>query len=115
VKAEAARFRIPSPVRLGAPDERREELEEDRRRAGLAYTARAISDDDFNATIARIEAKLDGLEVAESAIEVKPIDWERWGAKEINAVLRTYWQFVQLDADLKPVRAEWRLPEEYIA
>lgn len=115
VKAEAARFRIPSPVRLGAPDERREELEEDRRRAGLAYTARAISDDDFNATIARIEAELDGLEVAESAIEVKPIDWERWGAKEINAVLRTYWQFVQLDADLKPVRAEWRLPEEYIA
>lgn len=116
VKAEAARFRVPEAVELAAPDARRDELEEDRRRAGIAYNARAMSDDEFASTIARIDAELDRLEVAELVVDVPAaIDWEGWDRGAVNAVLRALWEYVELDTDMRPVRAEWRLPEEYVA
>jgi hypothetical protein len=43
------------------------------------------------------------------------IDWAAWDAASINKVLRTYWLKVELGSDLRPVRAEWRLPAEYLA
>ena len=41
------------------------------------------------------------------------IDWARWSVENINAVLRTYWFHVELGDDLRPVRAERRIPDEY--
>lgn len=114
-RTEAARFIPPATVQRMAPDTRRDDLEENRRRAGVAYTARALSDEDFAATVQRIDAELAALAAAEEAIEVKPIDWERWDRTAINAVLRTLWEHVELGPDMRPVRAEWRIPAEWLA
>ena len=114
VKDEASRLRVPGVVELSAPDARRDELEEDRRRAGVAYNARAMTDLDFAATIAKIDAELDRLELTELVVDVpSAIDWQ-WERGAVNGVLRTVWEHIELDRDMKPVRAEWRLPAEYV-
>ncbi len=111
VKVEAAKFRAPGSVILAGADARRDELEEDRRRAGVAYNARAMSDEEFSAIVARIDAALDGLETAEAAVAVpQAIDWQRWERGAVNAVLRALWKHVALDARMQPVRAVWRVP-----
>lgn len=116
IRAEASRLRVPDAVELSAPDARRDELEEDRRRAGIAYTARALSDDEFAATVARIDAELDKLEAVEMIADVpQVIDWNGWSRGNVNAVLRALWEYVELGPDMRPVRAEWRVPAEYVA
>jgi hypothetical protein len=112
-KAEAARLRLPERVELSAPDARRDDLEEDRRRAGIAYNARAMGDDEFTATIARIEDELADLDGADRILEVPAIDWSK-EPKSINEVLRAMWRYVELDAAMKPIRAEW-IREEWRA
>jgi len=116
IKVEAARLRVPEAVELAAPDARRDELEEDRRRAGIAYNARAMSDDEFSTIIKCIDDDLARLEAAEQIVDVpQAIDWEGWDRGAVNAVLRALFEYVELDVDMKPVRAEWRLPSEYVA
>lgn len=115
VQAEAARFSPPAVVDLGAEDERRTELEEDRRRAGVAYAARALTDDEFTATVGRIEAALEALGGRETAVTVPAaIDWQRWDRGAVNAVLRSLWDRVELGPDMAPLRVAWRLPAEYV-
>jgi hypothetical protein len=41
---------------------------------------------------------------------VPAIDWS-WSAERINAVLRAMWERVELDDRMRPVRAEWLVPE----
>ena len=40
------------------------------------------------------------------------IDWEHDDVAAVNAVLRAYWEHVDLGPDLLPVRAEWRFDPE---
>jgi len=116
VKAESARFRVPESVALDDPSVRRDELEEDRRRAGVAFNARAMTDADFTATMARLDAEQDRLGAAESVQDVpQAIKWDSWDREAINTVLRSLWHFVELGPDMRPVRAEWRLPDEYVS
>jgi len=42
------------------------------------------------------------------------IDWDRWSAREINNVLRVYFDRIELGPDLMPTRFVWRLPAEYL-
>ena len=110
-KAEAARLVTPDAVQLAEDDAgQRAELAEDRRRAGVAYAARALSDDEFNAAIAHIDDALNRLEDRAAAPAIPPVDWS-WDRPELNAVLRAMWSHIELDADLRPVRAIWRVPE----
>ena len=112
IKAEAARFRVPERVALGDPSVRRDELEEDRRLAGIALRARAMPEDEFAATIARLDAELDALGAAESVVNVpQAIDWETWDREAVSGVLRSIWEYIQLDPDMRPVEAVWRVPE----
>lgn len=117
VKHESSRFRVPERVALGGdPSERRDELEEDRRLAGIALRARAMPEAEFNAVMTRLDAELDALQAAESAVDVpQAIDWAGWSRGAVNGVLRSLWICVQLGPDMRPLRAEWRLPPEYIA
>jgi hypothetical protein len=41
---------------------------------------------------------------------VPAIDWS-WPAERINGVLRAMWEHVELDDRMRPVRAEWLVPE----
>ena len=115
VQAEAARFRPSGKVRRGSTDARRSALLAEREDVGIAFTRRMISLEAAEARQAEIDTALASLEAAVEAVQLpEGIDWERWGAADINAVLRTYWHAVQLGDDMLPVRAEWRLPAEYV-
>jgi len=119
-KAEAARFRIPADVvEIGERDARMvADLTARRRRVldnyedGLLEGGKAERD----AKLAAIAAEVDVLEAVVRLVDVpQSIDWDTWDPKAVNAVLRSLWDYVELDADLRPIRAEWRVPAEFVA
>jgi len=117
VKAEASRFRIPfEQVEIRERDDgRRLELEARRRRVIENFEDAVIDKLERDVKLLRIGEELERLDAADRVLTVPPaIDWT-WDPKAINAILRTYWHQIELDADMKPTRAEWRLPAEYIA
>jgi DNA invertase Pin-like site-specific DNA recombinase len=116
VKQEAARFRVPfAQVEIAERDEsRRLELEARRQRVidnyeDGVYGERGKAERD--AKLLKIGDELANLEAADRVLEVPPaIDWT-WEPKAINGVLRAVWDHIQLDAQMQPVKAEWRVPE----
>lgn len=65
--------------------------------------------------LAEIDAKVEAIDDRAAAVDVIPaeIDWD-WEPEAINNVLRTYWSAVELGPDMRPVRAEWRLPPDWL-
>jgi DNA invertase Pin-like site-specific DNA recombinase len=116
-KVEAARFRVPVDQIPGTVnDDRRRQLEAQREDLGWAVVNRLLTREGAKAKADAIDAELASLDAAAEAVEVpQQIDWDRWRTADVNAVLRTYWKYVELDRDMRPVRAEWRLPAEWIA
>lgn len=116
-KAEAARFRVPGDAIPGADhDDERSALEAQRERLGWAVADGLLTRDAAKARAGEIDAQLGVLEAQAQAVQVpQVIDWEGWRQADVNAVLRTYWDYIELDRNMQPVRAEWRLPAEYIA
>lgn len=117
VKAEAARFCVPAElVEIGERDESaRLELEARRRRVIDNYEDGIIDKAERDAKLLTIAEDIERLSVRETAMAVPSgIDWERTPPKEVNAVLRVYWDHIELDAEMHPIRAAWRLPAEYI-
>ena len=116
VKAEAARFRIPADqVEIGDRDEaRRLDLAARRRRVIDNYEDGLVDKAERDAKLLEIGDEMASLDVTARIVDVPPsINWD-WDPKDINTVLRTYWHHVDLDEQMQPVRAEWRLPAEYI-
>jgi DNA invertase Pin-like site-specific DNA recombinase len=117
VHAEAARFRVPGDMAIIKERDEgvRLDLEGRRRRVIDNYEDGIIDKAERDAKLLKIAEEVELLDVAESAIEIPPaIDWNHWNAKDINAVLRTFWEHIELGEDMQPVRAVWRLPAEYI-
>jgi hypothetical protein len=116
VKAEAARFRPDWTVeRSASSDAERLRLEDQRRAVGDAVTIRAYTPDEAAEKVRDIEAQLAALDDQTELRDVPAIDWQRWDTAAIAKVLRAYWFGVDLGPDLRPIRAEWRLPAEYLA
>jgi len=110
-KAEAARLRTPDLVQFGEHNaKRRYELGERRRRLGWALADGLLERVDAKERADRIDAEMERLDVTESAVEIPAIDWS-WPNRELNAVLRALWEYVQLDASMRPIEAVWRVPE----
>lgn len=115
IRVEAERFRPPHQVQLGeASDEQHAALLERRQRVADNYEDGAISREQRDAKLALIAEQLAALEVEEQIVTVPSLNWDAPPAA-INDVLRVYWDHVQLDEQLRPVSAEWRLPAEYVA
>lgn len=115
VKSEAARFRAPDRVKVGKVDaEKRAALDAERERIGWAVIRGAIPQSAGDARLDEIDAEIAALADVEAVVDVPPIDWERTPPDAINGVLRALWDHIQLDTDMRPVRAEWRLPAEYV-
>jgi len=115
VKAEAARFRVPvDQVEVELRDESRR-LELEARRNGLLDLVGTFDKAEIQRRVARVDDEIAQLGSTQ-ALRVVPqaIDWETWTPKDINAVLRVYWEYLELDEQMQPVRAEWRLPAEYV-
>lgn len=113
VKQEAGRFRVPfDVVTLAAETEqRRQALQEQRERVGLARVEGLLTREAAKAKADAIDAELAELEVREQAIDLPgEIPWAAPTA-QLNAFLRAIWEYVELDADMRPARAEWRVPE----
>jgi DNA invertase Pin-like site-specific DNA recombinase len=113
VKAEAARFRIPfEQVEVRERDEgHRLELEARRQRVIDNYEDALIDKAGRDAKLLKIGDEMERLDAADRILEVPPaIDWS-WEPKGVNAVLRAMWDSIELDADMQPVRAVWRVPE----
>lgn len=117
VQAEAARFRVPSDaVALDTANESdREKLGAKRARVIESFIDGVIDKAERDRRLARIDAELDVIVDIPTMIQVpQTIDWT-WRPEHINTVLRTYWNAVELGPDLRPIRADRRIPDEYWA
>lgn len=113
VKDEAARLRVPGDVvEMGERDESvRLELEARRRRVIDNYEDGIIDKAERDAKLLTIAEDLDRVAVRNRAVDLPAtIDWD-WEPKAINGVLRALWSHIEVDADMRPVRAAWRVPE----
>lgn len=113
VMAEAARLRIPKAVPVESTDERRSFLREKRERIIDAHLDGTIDKATRNDKLREVDEEVDNLSRVSGLIAVPKLDWT-WAPKEINAVLRSMWGHVQLDDDLRPVRADWQLPAAFV-
>jgi DNA invertase Pin-like site-specific DNA recombinase len=111
IREEASRLVTPDKVSLAASNEaRRAELTEQRERLGWAVADGLLDRELAASRAAGIDGELAALEVAETIVTIPAIDWS-WPAAAVNAVLRAVWDHVELDEQMRPVRATWRVPE----
>jgi DNA invertase Pin-like site-specific DNA recombinase len=112
LEAEAGRLQVPaSAVEMSEDESRRDDLEGRRRRVLDNYEDGYLDRAARDAKVAEIVAELERL-AQRRMVEAVPdaIDWT-WAPEKVNAVLRALWDHVDLDADLRPVGAVWRVPE----
>jgi DNA invertase Pin-like site-specific DNA recombinase len=117
VRAEAARARIPANVVEVREGDKARQADLAKRRARIveSFIDGLIAKDDRDARLAAIDAEIESLEASETLLDFDPrIDWT-WPPEQINRVLRTFWRSIQLDEAMRPVRAEWKFPAEYVA
>lgn len=111
LQAEASLLRTPDAVRLAEQnDEKRAELLTRRERLGWAVADGLLDRGVAQVRAAELDEELDALNSIEKVVRVPTVDWT-WPAAELNAVLRTIWEYVDLDEAMQPVRAQWRVPE----
>jgi DNA invertase Pin-like site-specific DNA recombinase len=111
IKAEAARLQTPEAVEVERGNEqRRLELQQRRTRVLDNYEDGLIDRLTRDAKLEVIASEIEELEVAARVVAVPEIDWT-WPAAKVNAVLRAMWVHVQLDDNMRPVSAEWLVPE----
>lgn len=114
IQAEAARFRPDwSVLRSAGADEERARLEDQRRAVGDAVVIRALTLAEAEVRIAAIEDRLATLDDRVVVRELPSIDWTKPPAV-VNKVLRAFWRSVDLDEQMRPVRADWRVPINYL-
>jgi DNA invertase Pin-like site-specific DNA recombinase len=109
-RTEAARLQTPSAVEVAEQNgDRRAALEAQRERLGWAVADGLLDRDQAKERAGEIDAALEQLDDAARIVEVPSLDWS-WPAPQVNATLRTLWSYIELDKQLRPVRAEWRVP-----
>lgn len=111
LQAEAARLQVPGDaVRLGeAHDDERATLLARRQRLGLDLVRDLLGPDEAQAQADEIDAQLALIDAEAAVVAIPAIDWD-WPPQALNAALRALWQHVQLDADMRPIAATWRVP-----
>jgi DNA invertase Pin-like site-specific DNA recombinase len=118
VEAEAARFIVPvDRVDLQERDARDvARIKAEREKVLDAYQAGAMTRDSMLRRIEALDTRAAAVAVAESIVDVPPaIDWDGWEPRAINTYLRAIWDHVELGPDMRPIRASWQVPEEYVA
>lgn len=111
IQAEAARLRAPEIVEVQhSAATRRDELEAERQHVTQTALVPGVDLGIVQARLAAIDAELAGLEVEREIVELPAIEWDA-PAEDLNAVLRALWTGVELGDDMRPVSAEWAVPE----
>ena len=109
---EAARLLVPDGLVIDTDaDAERAAIEARIRRVGDRYELGELPEVEYRAKVAELRAEAARIERRQAAPIIPPaIRWD-WPPRQLNAVLRALWDHVELGADLRPVRAEWRVPE----
>jgi DNA invertase Pin-like site-specific DNA recombinase len=113
-KDEARHLAIPAD-RVTVAERTAERAELDARRVQILdmYERRHLKPDELEERLAPVyEAlqRLDNAAGAELVADIPEIDWT-WPPARLNPVLRALWDRIDLGADLRPIRAEWTVPE----
>jgi DNA invertase Pin-like site-specific DNA recombinase len=113
VQAEAARLAIKDADALsvdeGAVEHGR--LLDRRQRIIDNYEDGLIDKLERDRKLAAIGEEAERLTVATMLVDIpQQVDWS-WPTARLNAVLRGMWRSIELGPDLRPIRAEWILPE----
>jgi DNA invertase Pin-like site-specific DNA recombinase len=112
VAAEAARLIRPDAVVTGPPDERRAEVEAEVARMLEQNRKGWLTDAQADALMEGYQAELAGLASGDVVHELpSAIEFDTDAPEAVNGVLRALWTHVELDAEMRPVRAEWRVPQ----
>jgi DNA invertase Pin-like site-specific DNA recombinase len=116
IRAEADRLRLPEKVIVEEQTTRqRDELDGRRERIIDMVEAGTITRAEAEPRLAAIADQLANIETTSMAVDVPRIDWEGWPAEEINRVLRTLFDRIELGETMLPKAFVWRLPPEYVA
>jgi DNA invertase Pin-like site-specific DNA recombinase len=112
IVAEAALLVTPPDVEAAsdAADGQVHALLERRQRVVDNYEDGVIDKASRDAKLTAIAGEIERLSAVTRTARVPSLDFS-WPASHVNAVLRSIWEYVQLDENLLPVRAEWRVPE----
>ncbi|HEY8869649.1 MAG TPA: recombinase family protein [Candidatus Limnocylindrales bacterium] len=111
IKTEAARLRAPERVQMAEDvSGRRAAVEARLARVHELYIVGDIDVERHEREKREARAEIEHLETVATIIDVPKLDWT-WPAPKVNAVLRALWTRVDLGPDLRPVRAEWTVPE----
>jgi hypothetical protein len=113
VKAEAARLQAPESVieEVAGDETLRAGLTAKRERIVDSFMDGTITKADRDRRLAEVDDQLAGLAIRIEVVTLPTIDWENWSPDAINGVLRAMWDHIEMDEQLDPVRAEWRVPE----
>lgn len=113
VKAEAARLRVPADMVETQAADRRQQTALDAKRGRIIdlMADGTITKAEGQQRLASVDVEMEAIDVRRRVEEVPTsIDWDHDPIEEVNAVLRAIWHSIQLDAELRPVSAEWRVP-----
>ncbi len=114
IEAEADRFAPPfdAASMSSEAEARREALEAKRARWIEQYGEGLIGKAERDRRLAVIDRDLGDVSTRADALAVIPeaVDWEK-PPEKLNAFLRSIWQYVELDPAMRPIRAEWTIPE----
>lgn len=111
IMAEAAHHDLNAVLERDADTERRATLEATIGRLTTAYVNGGLAEDDYLRDLASTKAQIADLDAADAA-QILPIaiDWT-WPPEAINRGLTALWRSVQLDSELRPISADWRVKE----
>lgn len=110
IQAEAGRLRTPERVEmLVDQDRKRADLEARRGRVLDMYEAGDYDRTEYRRRLSAIDGALETLDLERRIVAVPEIDWS-WDPADVNRVLRSLWEYVELCPDLHPIRAEWMVP-----
>jgi hypothetical protein len=111
IRGEVGRLRTPDRV-LAAETDNRARLELAARRDRLieSYIEGLIDRAGRDLRLQAIDEELAKLDALGRIVAIPAIDWS-WPVAELNVVLRSVLDHVELDTEMRPVRAEWRVPE----
>jgi hypothetical protein len=111
VRAEADRLRMPPIEDVPEDVGDREALEAKRARVIEAFVDGLLDKAERDRRLLALADQLERLDATARALTVpRTIDWA-WSPAKLNIALRGLWERVELDADLRPVGAEWAVPE----
>lgn len=111
---EVARLRPPALITLTDLEDEHHALTVRHQRLKTAFLAGLVDDDEMRHEKSLIDDAVMRLESQAVAVHVPAFEWNH-PPTEVNLALRALWQYVQLDADLQPLRAVWLLPERWLA